>query len=231
MRSHSAGCDHRGPSPTASDGLITAEPGTMIGCGCGSVMLSAFRCASAAAATRAGRPCWPRRGASDVRNLLTEPWTAASLRPLFETKPLPHWFNAAAPPVKSGAIKFRELTEEAALAMNGRRPLADPPAADAGRRRPGSRLRPSGSRRLDRAAADHQPGDGHLPRGNRGRRMRRQRWLGRRARLGGSAVEENRAARPGPRGGWGWGSLAAQTRNGGVYSFRRLSRPEGSTVR
>ncbi len=58
----------------------------------------------------------------DVRNLLTEPWTATSLRPFFGTKPLRNWFNSAAPPVKSGAIKFRELTPQAALAMM----VADP---------------------------------------------------------------------------------------------------------
>lgn len=58
----------------------------------------------------------------DVRSLLAEPWTAASLRPFFGTKPLRDWFNSASPRVKSGAIRFGELTPEAALAMM----LADP---------------------------------------------------------------------------------------------------------
>jgi nitrogenase-associated protein len=58
----------------------------------------------------------------DVRNLLTAPWTAASLRPFFGSKPLRDWFNSASPRVKSGAIAFGELTPEAALAMM----LADP---------------------------------------------------------------------------------------------------------
>ena len=30
----------------------------------------------------------------DVRNLLTEPWTAATLRPFFGSKPLRDWFNS-----------------------------------------------------------------------------------------------------------------------------------------
>jgi len=53
----------------------------------------------------------------EARSLLAEPWTAARLRPFFGSKPLRDWFNAASPRVKSGAIKFDELTPEAALAM------------------------------------------------------------------------------------------------------------------
>ncbi len=72
----------------------------------------------------------------DVRSLLAEPWTAASLRPFFGTKPLRDWFNSASPRVKSGAINFGELTPEAALAMM----VADPllirrPLMQAGDRR------------------------------------------------------------------------------------------------
>ena len=59
----------------------------------------------------------------DVRSLLAEPWTAASLRPFFGTKPLRDWFNSASPRVKSGAVKFSELTPEAALAMMPADPL------------------------------------------------------------------------------------------------------------
>jgi nitrogenase-associated protein len=58
----------------------------------------------------------------DIRNLLTAPWTAASLRPFFGTKPLQDWFNPSSPRVKAGAIKFGELTPEAALALM----VADP---------------------------------------------------------------------------------------------------------
>jgi nitrogenase-associated protein len=58
-----------------------------------------------------------------VRNLLTAPWTAASLRPFFGSKPLQDWFNSSSPRVKAGAIKFGELTPEAALALMVEDPL------------------------------------------------------------------------------------------------------------
>ena len=58
----------------------------------------------------------------EVRNLLAAPWTESSLRPFFGSKPLPEWFNASSPRVKSGAVKPRELTQDAALAMM----VADP---------------------------------------------------------------------------------------------------------
>ncbi len=58
----------------------------------------------------------------EVRNLLAEPWTATSLRPYFGAKPLPEWFNASSPRVKSGAVRPGELTPDAALAMM----VADP---------------------------------------------------------------------------------------------------------
>jgi nitrogenase-associated protein len=51
----------------------------------------------------------------EVRNLLTEPWTETSLRPFFGVKPLPEWFNASSPRVKSGAIKPGELTPDGRL--------------------------------------------------------------------------------------------------------------------
>jgi nitrogenase-associated protein len=57
-----------------------------------------------------------------ARNLLTAPWTAASLRPFFGAKPVRDWFNSSSPRVKSGAVKPDELTPDAALAMM----LADP---------------------------------------------------------------------------------------------------------
>jgi nitrogenase-associated protein len=58
----------------------------------------------------------------DVRNLLVERWTAATLRPFFGAKPVPEWFNASAPRVKSGAIRISDLTPDAALEMM----VADP---------------------------------------------------------------------------------------------------------
>jgi nitrogenase-associated protein len=59
----------------------------------------------------------------DVRNLLTEPWTAPRLRQFLEGKPLREWFNAASPRLKSGEIKPDQLTPEAALAMMLEDPL------------------------------------------------------------------------------------------------------------
>jgi len=55
-------------------------------------------------------------------NLLTEPWTKASLRVFFEGLAVPDWFNKAAPQVKSGDIDPQSLSEEEALAAM----LADP---------------------------------------------------------------------------------------------------------
>jgi nitrogenase-associated protein len=53
----------------------------------------------------------------DVRNLLTEPWTPETLRPFFGDKPLPDWFNASSPRVKSGEVTPAALTPDGALAM------------------------------------------------------------------------------------------------------------------
>ena len=51
----------------------------------------------------------------EPRNLLTEPWTAQSLRPFFGDRPVADWFNKAAPAVKSGEIDPGSFDEEAAL--------------------------------------------------------------------------------------------------------------------
>jgi nitrogenase-associated protein len=51
----------------------------------------------------------------EPRNLLTEPWTAQSLRPFFGDRPVAEWFNKAAPLVKSGEIVPESFDEEAAL--------------------------------------------------------------------------------------------------------------------
>jgi len=58
----------------------------------------------------------------DVRNLLAERWTAATLRSFFGAKPVPEWFNTSAPRVKSGAVRIRDLTPDVALEMM----VADP---------------------------------------------------------------------------------------------------------
>lgn len=59
----------------------------------------------------------------DVRNLLTAEWTAQSLRPFFGSRPVPEWFNAAAPKVRSGAVRPEALSETEALALMLAEPL------------------------------------------------------------------------------------------------------------
>ena len=59
----------------------------------------------------------------DGRSLLTEPWTAARLRPFFGRKPLEQWFNPASPRVRSGEVSAAELTQEAALLLMLEDPL------------------------------------------------------------------------------------------------------------
>ncbi|MBI5132765.1 MAG: hypothetical protein HZA66_25280 [Rhodopseudomonas palustris] len=72
----------------------------------------------------------------DVRNLLSEPWTPATLRPFFGTKPVPEWFNASSPKVKAGAIDLAALSEAAALALMVDDPLLiRRPLLQAGERR------------------------------------------------------------------------------------------------
>lgn len=50
-------------------------------------------------------------------NLRAEPWTAATLRPFFGSKPIKDWFNASSSRVKSGEVKPAELSPQVALAM------------------------------------------------------------------------------------------------------------------
>lgn len=59
----------------------------------------------------------------EVRNLLTHPWTAATLRPFFGTKPVKDWFNLSSPKVKSGEIDPARFSPEEALALMVREPL------------------------------------------------------------------------------------------------------------
>jgi nitrogenase-associated protein len=58
----------------------------------------------------------------EVRNLLTEAWTAAVLQRFFGTKPVAAWFNPASPRIKSGEIRPDSISGPDALAMM----LADP---------------------------------------------------------------------------------------------------------
>lgn len=57
-----------------------------------------------------------------VRDLLSMPWRAETLRPFFEDQPVADWFNRAAPRIKSGEIDPAALTEDEAIQAM----LADP---------------------------------------------------------------------------------------------------------
>ncbi len=59
----------------------------------------------------------------EVRDLLSEPWRRETLRPFFGEQPIPEWFNASAPKVKSGEIPIHDCTEEEALTMMLEEPL------------------------------------------------------------------------------------------------------------
>lgn len=60
--------------------------------------------------------------ALEVRDLRTEPWTPARLRPFFGDRPVTEWFNRRAPAIAAGAIRPESLTEADALALM----IADP---------------------------------------------------------------------------------------------------------
>lgn len=53
----------------------------------------------------------------EVRDLLGEPWNAATLQPFLAGRPVADWFNRAAPAVKSGAVDPDRLDAAAALAL------------------------------------------------------------------------------------------------------------------
>ena len=58
----------------------------------------------------------------DVRNLLTEAWTAPALQMFFGSKPVAAWFNPASPRVKSGEVRPDAVSGAEALSMM----IADP---------------------------------------------------------------------------------------------------------
>ncbi|MBP2298156.1 ArsC/Spx/MgsR family protein [Azospirillum picis] len=58
-----------------------------------------------------------------ARDLLSEEWTPATLRPFFGNRPVAEWFNRAAPAVKSGEVVPEAMDEAAALAAMVARPL------------------------------------------------------------------------------------------------------------
>jgi nitrogenase-associated protein len=53
----------------------------------------------------------------EIRDLLTEAWTADLLRTYFTGKPVAAWFNKAAPKIKSGEIQPETADAETALAL------------------------------------------------------------------------------------------------------------------
>ena len=57
------------------------------------------------------------------RNLLTACWTRASLLQFLEPLPVAHWFNRAAPRVKSGEVRPDALGADAAMALLLAQPL------------------------------------------------------------------------------------------------------------
>ncbi|NTV94397.1 MAG: hypothetical protein HGA75_03160 [Thiobacillus sp.] len=57
-----------------------------------------------------------------ARNLLTERWTAARLRPFFGELPVAEWFNLSAPRIRDGLLDYERVTETEALVLM----LADP---------------------------------------------------------------------------------------------------------
>ncbi len=59
----------------------------------------------------------------EVRNLLTEPWSAATLRPFFGDMPVSEWFNLTNPDVKAGKIVPAALSEPEALSLMVAEPL------------------------------------------------------------------------------------------------------------
>jgi nitrogenase-associated protein len=59
----------------------------------------------------------------EVRDLLTEAWSAATLAPFFGDKPVAEWLNPAAPRIKSGEVDAGALSAEQALAMMLAEPL------------------------------------------------------------------------------------------------------------
>jgi len=57
-----------------------------------------------------------------AHSLLTQPWTPETLRPFFGQMPVAHWFNMAAPRIKSGEVDPNSFDETSALAAM----VADP---------------------------------------------------------------------------------------------------------
>jgi nitrogenase-associated protein len=52
-----------------------------------------------------------------VKDLLSEPWTAETLKPFLGDKPVDEWFNPSAPKIKSGELEIGHLDAEAAMQL------------------------------------------------------------------------------------------------------------------
>jgi len=59
----------------------------------------------------------------DVRDLLSEPWTVATLQQFFGNRPVAEWFNPSNPKVKSGEIVPDRVASRDALEMMVAEPL------------------------------------------------------------------------------------------------------------
>lgn len=59
----------------------------------------------------------------EARNLLMAPWTEATLRSCFGTKPVSDWFNLSSPRVKNGDVDPSGLSEKEALLLMLEDPL------------------------------------------------------------------------------------------------------------
>jgi len=58
-----------------------------------------------------------------ARDLLSEPWTAESLRPFFGDRPVADWFNRGAPSIKAGEVDPDAQDETSAMALMLKTPL------------------------------------------------------------------------------------------------------------
>ncbi|MFY9628273.1 MAG: ArsC/Spx/MgsR family protein [Methylocystis sp.] len=51
----------------------------------------------------------------EVRDLMSEPWSASSLRPFFAEKSIQDWFDTSSPRIKSGEIDLQKINPQSAL--------------------------------------------------------------------------------------------------------------------
>lgn len=58
-----------------------------------------------------------------AHSLLTEPWTAETLRPFFGVLPVNDWFNVSAPRIKNGEIEPSDFDEDTAIEAMLEEPL------------------------------------------------------------------------------------------------------------